>query len=68
MNLDIQKDIWLHGFNDADIIAREATQQFYEDDWGWINERLFEPDSVLIDWRKFASQHHRGIQLPHHLL
>ena len=63
-----KKDTWLHGFNDADIIAREATQQFYEDDWGWINERLFEPDSVLIDWRKFASQHHRGIQLPHHLL
>lgn len=52
----------LNGFNDDDIWAREATQPFYEDDWGWIDEQLFEPDENLIEWRKLASKHNRGIQ------
>ena len=46
----------LRGFNDDDIWAREATQRFYEDDWGWIEEQLMEQDRNLFVWRKLASR------------
>ena len=57
----------LDGFNDADVWAREATQAFYADDSGWLNEQLFEPDGNIVEWRKLASSHARGIQTPHHI-
>ena len=57
----------LRGFNDDDIWAREATEPFYADDRGWIEERLFEPDGNIIEWRKLAAQHARGIQMPRHI-
>ena len=58
------KPLSLHGFNDDDIWAREAMQTFYEDDWGWVNEQLFEADRNIIAWRKLASEMNRGIQSP----
>ncbi len=53
-----------HGFNDDDIWAREATQPFYEDDLGWTEEHLYETDVAIVEWRKFASTHNRGVQTP----
>ena len=61
------KPLGLHGFNDDDVWAREATQPFYEDDWGWIEEQLFEADGNIIAWRKLSSEHNRGIQTKLHL-
>jgi carbazole 1,9a-dioxygenase len=57
----------LEGFNDDDIWAREATEPFYSDDTGWLREQLFEPDGNIIEWRRLASRHNRGIQLPEHV-
>jgi len=57
----------LDGFNADDIWAREVTEPFYADDYGWVDEMLCEPDSTLVEWRKLASRHGRGIQTPSHL-
>jgi carbazole 1,9a-dioxygenase len=57
----------LNGFNDDDVWAREATQPFYADDTGWLKEQLFEPDGNIVEWRKLASEHARGIQLREHI-
>ena len=57
----------LEGFNADDIWAREATEPFYRDDTGWLREQLFEADGNIIEWRKLASRHNRGIQQPEHL-
>lgn len=58
----IWKDLYAHGFNDDDIWAREATQDFYDDDYGWLEETLFESDACIIAWRKLASETNHGIQ------
>jgi carbazole 1,9a-dioxygenase terminal dioxygenase component len=64
------RDKWvalaLDGFNDDDVWAREAGEEFYKNDMGWIMERLYEPDIAIVEWRKFASKHNRGIQRPEH--
>lgn len=57
----------LDGFNDDDVWAREATEPFYADDTGWLKEQLFEPDANIVEWRKLASAHARGIQRPEHI-
>jgi carbazole 1,9a-dioxygenase terminal dioxygenase component len=57
----------LDGFNDDDVWAREATQPFYADDSGWLKEQLFEADGNIVEWRKLASSHARGIQAPRHI-
>ena len=57
----------LHGFNDDDVWAREATEPFYADDGGWLKEQLFEPDGNIVEWRKLASAHARGLQAPEHI-
>lgn len=54
----------LRGFNDDDIWAREAMQEFYEKENGWERERLFKPDAAIVEWRKLASRYNRGIQRP----
>lgn len=60
------QSIWkphgLEGFNDDDIWAREVTEPFYKDDYGWVDEMLCEPDSTMIAWRLLASRQNRGIQ------
>ena len=58
----------LDGFNDDDVWAREATEEFYGDqDRGWVEERLFEADIAIVQWRRLASEHNRGIQRPENL-
>jgi len=56
------KPVALHGFNDLDIWAREGLQEFYVDDDAWSKEHLFKPDLCVVEWRKLASRHNRGIQ------
>lgn len=52
----------LDGFNGDDIWAREVTEPFYADDFGWVDEMLCEPDETILQWRRLASRHGRGIQ------
>jgi carbazole 1,9a-dioxygenase terminal dioxygenase component len=57
----------LEGFNGQDIMAREALQQFYGDDRGWLEEGLIEEDALIIKWRELCHRHNRGVQTPRHL-
>jgi carbazole 1,9a-dioxygenase terminal dioxygenase component len=58
--------VWSHvvpnEFNNDDVFAREAMEEFYADDGGWYRERLFGPDVVITQWRKLASLAARGVQ------
>lgn len=54
----------LHGFNDCDIAAREAQEDFYADGTGWGAEQLVSTDISPITWRKVASRWNRGIAKP----
>ncbi len=56
------EEVSLHGFNDDDVWAREALEDAYTAGDGWVKERLFKPDMCIVEWRKLASTHHRGIQ------
>jgi carbazole 1,9a-dioxygenase terminal dioxygenase component len=56
------KTLALHGFNDLDIWAREGLQEFYKDDQAWSQEHLFKPDACIVEWRKLAAKHNRGLQ------
>jgi carbazole 1,9a-dioxygenase terminal dioxygenase component len=56
------RDLALHGFNDDDVWAREAQEEFYSDQNGWEREYLFPPDMCIIKWRQLASTHARGVQ------
>ena len=61
---NIWKQVSLIDFNGDDVWAREATEKFYADDWGWLMETPCEGDEPLIEWRKLASKHNRGIHVP----
>jgi hypothetical protein len=50
----------LEGFNDCDLYAREAMEEFYVDGTGWDNEQLVETDISPITWRKLASRWNRA--------
>lgn len=54
----------LHGFNDCDLYAREAMEEFYTDGTGWDDEQLVATDVSPISWRKVASRWNRGIAKP----
>lgn len=54
----------LHGFNDCDLHAREAMEEFYADGTGWDAEQLVATDVSPITWRKVASRWNRGIAKP----
>jgi len=56
------RDLGLHGFNDDDVWAREAQEEFYREKNGWANEHLFPPDMCITKWRQLASTHARGVQ------
>ncbi|MDA2893275.1 Rieske 2Fe-2S domain-containing protein [Mycolicibacterium sp. BiH015] len=59
------RDLALHGFNDDDVWAREALEEFYGgDNHGWDDEHLFPPDMCITKWRQLASNHARGVQSP----
>ena len=51
-------------FLTQDITARESTQWFYRHDRAWLEEVLVEEDFMLMEWRKLASRHARGVQRP----
>jgi carbazole 1,9a-dioxygenase terminal dioxygenase component len=55
-------EVMWRGFNDQDVAAREALEDAYTDGEGWTRERLYRPDTCIIEWRKLASKHNRGIQ------
>ena len=54
----------LRDFNDNDVFAREAMQDFYENRDGWNAETLCAFDESVIMWRKIAARFNRGIQDP----
>jgi phenylpropionate dioxygenase-like ring-hydroxylating dioxygenase large terminal subunit len=58
------KPLCLQGFNDCDLHAREAMQDFYGDGTGWDHEQLVSTDVSPITWRKLASRWNRGIAKP----
>lgn len=58
------KPLALEGFNNCDLYAREAMQEFYADGTGWEEEQLVATDVSPITWRKVASRHNRGIAKP----
>jgi nitrite reductase/ring-hydroxylating ferredoxin subunit len=58
------KPLALHGFNDCDLYAREAMNDFYADGTGWDEEQLVSTDISPITWRKLASRWNRGIAKP----
>lgn len=60
----VYRPLALHGFNDCDIYAREAMQNFYADGTGWDDEQLVATDVSPITWRKLASRWNRGIAKP----
>jgi carbazole 1,9a-dioxygenase terminal dioxygenase component len=63
----VYKPHGLDGFNADDIWAREVTEPFYADDYGWVDEMLCEPDTTILEWRRLASRANRGIQTPQDL-
>jgi len=54
----------IRGFNDSDLYAREAMEEFYTDGTGWDDEQLVETDVSPVTWRKLASRWNRGIAKP----
>jgi hypothetical protein len=54
----------LRDFNDNDLFAREAMQNFYQREDGWNRESLCAFDAATITWRKVAARFNRGIQEP----
>ena len=53
-------------FNNEDVFAREAMDEFYSQEGGWQREKLFGPDVLVTAWRTLCSNANRGIQdLPH---
>ena len=53
----------LRDFNDNDLFAREAMQNFYEHGDGW-NKESCALQRGHITWRKVAARFNRGIQEP----
>ena len=53
----------LRDFNDCDLWAREAMQDFYANG-GWEEETLCSLDAVIVGWRKLVARYNRGIQPP----
>jgi carbazole 1,9a-dioxygenase terminal dioxygenase component len=60
------KPVSLEGFNDQDIMAREAMQKYYGNDRAWLEEGLIEGDQIVLRWRELCHRHHRGLQQPEH--
>ena len=60
----VYKPLALQGFNDCDLYAREAMQNFYADGSGWDDEQLVATDISPITWRKVCSRWNRGIAKP----
>ncbi len=62
----VWKDFVPQYFNNEDVFAREAMDEFYGKEDGWHREQLFGPDILVTAWRKLCANANRGIQLlPH---
>lgn len=48
--------------------GRESLHKFYAEEDGWYQERLYRPDIEITMFRKFFSEHARGIQTREHVL
>ena len=57
------KDFVPQYFNNEDVFAREAMDEFYGKEEGWQREQLFGPDVLVTAWRKLCANSHRGIQV-----
>lgn len=53
-------------FTTEDAFARSAMMKFYTEEDGWYRERLYRPDIELTMWRKFVTEHARGVQTAEH--
>ena len=49
-------------FNNEDMFAREAMDEFYAVEDGWHRENLFGPDILVTAWRTLCANTNRGIQ------
>lgn len=56
------------GFIEDDNMARRSLEKFYADEDGWYRERLYRPDLEITMFRKFFSEHARGLQTRDHVL
>lgn len=56
------RDFVPQNFNNEDMFAREAMDEFYSVEDGWHRERLFGPDVLITAWRILCSNTNRGIQ------
>jgi carbazole 1,9a-dioxygenase len=62
----VWRDFVPENFNNEDVFAREAMDEFYGQEDGWHREKLFGPDVLVTAWRNLCSNSNRGIQhLPH---
>lgn len=61
------KVVSLEGFNNQDVMAREAMQPFYARDAAWLEEGLIEEDLIIVKWRKLCHEYNRGLQQPKHI-
>jgi carbazole 1,9a-dioxygenase terminal dioxygenase component len=52
----------IEGFMIDDNKARESMETFYATEDGWYRERLYRPDLEITMFRKFFSEHARGLQ------
>lgn len=57
----LYQPLFLEGFNNCDLFARDNMQDFYADGTGWDDEQLADMDASVIYWRKQASRFGRGI-------
>lgn len=57
----LYEPLFLEGFNNCDLFARDNMQDFYADGTGWDDEQLADMDASVILWRKQASRFARGI-------
>ena len=62
------KPVSLEGFNNQDVMAREAMQSFYgkriPDGSRRVSSR---EDLLIVKWRELCHRHNRGLQLPKHI-
>lgn len=59
------KPVGLERFNEDDLFARQAMQNFYSDGGpGWDDEELCSMDSNIVAFRKLVSRYARGFQTP----
>ncbi|MDR3513378.1 MAG: Rieske 2Fe-2S domain-containing protein [Caulobacteraceae bacterium] len=58
------RPVSLEGFNNQDIMAREALQPFYNNDRNWLEETLVREDNGIVHWREVCHRASQGVQKP----